>query len=435
MTVLQAPLDLSSATRVGPRTYRKQVLAKRSIDYPMPDGSTQHVDFDDAYLRDLAAAYNEGAFETVPFQLADRHTDDPKHYGGRVVGAEVTEDGLDLILELSADSAELVEKTDRRLGVSARIVPQRTADGRTYVRAIRHVLGTFGPRITGLRGWEPVMDLAADEAGPIIDLTGHPYTQEGSTMPRMLDLSTLPADQLEALESFAALTGIDLAAADPDVEVETVTTVTTPDDDQEGDEPDGDDGEQEDEDGDEPDESDDDEEDEEDGDEAEGITDDDLEALIDAELAGATVTGGDESDDLALSADDLDGDDALDLAAGLVGVVSDERQVTRETFTDESAGLRFEVAAARLARKGVPPHLIDLAAPVLALSDDDADALDLASPVGGAAVDVRAIVRDMLEASAGTIDLSSESGYGHETEPDEQVQQLASAWTEYLANN
>lgn len=227
--VLQAPVDLSTATRVGPRTYRKQVLAKRGIDYPLPDGGSQHVEFDDAYLRDLAAAYNEGAFETVPFQLADRHSDDPRHYGGRVVGAEVTDDGLDLILELSADSAELVEKTDRRLGVSARIVPQRTADGRTFARAIRHVLGTFGPRITGLRGWEPVVDLAADEAGPVIDLTGYPYTQEGATMPRMLDLSTLSDEQQESITTFLALEGIDLAAdeAEPDDEPYT-----------EGDEPD-----------------------------------------------------------------------------------------------------------------------------------------------------------------------------------------------------
>ena len=54
MTVLQAPIDLSTATRVGPRTYRKQVLAKRSIDYPMPDGSTRPLSLRGRFLLERA---------------------------------------------------------------------------------------------------------------------------------------------------------------------------------------------------------------------------------------------------------------------------------------------------------------------------------------------------------------------------------------------
>ena len=92
MTTLQAPVDLSSATRVGPRVYRKQVLAKRTIDYPLPDGTTKQVTFDDDYLTDLANAYKAGAYDLVPFQLADganRHNEDPRQYGGRVIGTSL----------------------------------------------------------------------------------------------------------------------------------------------------------------------------------------------------------------------------------------------------------------------------------------------------------------------------------------------------------
>lgn len=415
MTVLQAPIDLSDATRQGPRVYRKQVLAKRDIDYPLPDGTKRRVSFDDEYLTDLADAFQAGAYDLVPFQLAtpaNMHNEDPRQYGGKVIGAEVTDDGLDLILELSADTAELVEKTGRQLGVSARIKEAlEHVDGRSFKRAIRHVLGTLDPRMQGLRGWEPI-DLSTEADPEVIDLTG--YTeQEGPTMPSMIDLSTLTPDEREAIESYAALNGIDLASAaaddeTPGVEVEPEGEQYDADDDEYADDP-GPEGDAE-YDGDEAGDGD------EDG-EPEGITDDDLEALIDAELAGVELSA--------------DADDTLDLAAGLAGIDGDERQSDRR----ELAAARFQLAAQEYARKGVPPHLIDLAAPILSLTDEQGDGLDLASPATGEPIDVRGIVRDMLEAVAGTIDLSAEAGYGHETEPEEQVTDLASAWTEYLENN
>lgn len=416
MTVIQGPVDLSAATRTGPRVYRKQVLDLRTIDYPLADGSKRTVAFDDAYLTDLAEAFTAGAYDLVPFQLADpanRHNEDPRQYGGRVLGVEKTADGLDVILELSEEAAELVERTGRRLGVSARIKEAlEHVDGRKFSRAIRHVLGTLDPRMQNLRPWEPV-DLSAETDPDVIDLTGYTYQQEGTTMPRIIDLSTLTDDDREALESFVAANGIDLSDTEPDDDEPDVE----PDQD---DEPETDDEEQ--------DEADEDEE--EGSDEPDAITDADLEALIDAELEGVSLSTPDvpfaDVNDLS---DPAEAD--LDLAAGIVGVTSDERQADRE----ENASLRFQLAAQELARKGVPPHLIDLAAPVLSLTDDQADQLDLSSPATGEAIDVRGIVRDMLDAVAGTINLSTEDGYGHETEPDEKVQTLASAWTEYLENN
>lgn len=400
MATLQAPIDLSSATRVGPRTYRKQVLAKRGIDYPMPDGTTRRVEFDDEYLRDLAAAYTDGAYDLVPFQLAtpaNEHNEDPRNYGGRVIGAEVTDDGLDLILELSEEADELVQRTGGKLGVSARIKPVRHVDGRVFKRAIRHVLGTLDPRMQNLRPWEPVVDLATDaDDGPVIDLTRYTYTQEGATMPRIIDLSQLDPETLEKLETVAALEGIDLSAA----EVADDEPDTSADDEPEGDDDsDEDAGEGE-------------------SDEPEGITDDDLEALIDAELAGMSLSTEDD--------EATEDDDQLDLA--------DTEDVVPDVHV-RLADATFKLAAQEYARKGVPPHLIELAAPVLTLTDEQADSLDLSSPVTGEPINVQGIVRDMLEAVAGTIDLSTEAGYGHETQGEQQVTDRAAAWIDYLENN
>lgn len=426
MTQVQAPIDLSTATRVGPRTYRKQVLSKRSIDYPMPDGSKQRVDFTDEYLRDLAAAYTEGAYDVVPFQLAtgkNEHNEDPRNYGGRVVGAEVTDDGLDLILELSEEADELVQRTGGKLGVSARIKPVQHVDGRTFKRAIRHVLGTLDPRMTGLRDWQPVVDLSHDDDGPVLDLSGLNYTpQEGSTMPETLDLSSMTREQREGLETWAAANDVDLSEPapepdpveppSPDTGPETGGGVVTP---EEAEQPD-------DEYDDEPTmvreplDSEDDEQDDDEGSETGDITDAELDALLDAELASA---------DVALSSDD---DDALDLAETLT------EPAPGGADRNEVADMRFRLASQEYARRGVPPHLIDLAEPILALSDAEAAGLDLSSPTGEA-IDVPGIVRGMLDAVAGTIDMSNETGYGHETEPGDQQDAITQDWLEYLNNN
>jgi hypothetical protein len=393
--------------------YRKQVLAKRRINYPMSDGTKRVVEFDDAYLTDLADSFKAGAYDLVPFQLAtpqNQHNEDPRNYGGRVLGVEQTADGLDVILELSEDAAELVERTGRKLGVSARIKESlERVDGRTFKRAIRHVLGTLDPRMVDLRPWEPV-DLSNDDPTDLIDLTGYTY-QGGNTMPRYIDLSTLSDEQAEALESFAALTNIDLSETTPEQQPEGPDD--TPDEGDKGDDQ-GDD--TPDEDTPEEDAADD------KGDDTpeDGLTDEELEALIDAELSSVELSNLDGPDD---------GPDPIDLAAGLLANAgmddSPEAPATPNRL--------FQLTAHQYAAKGVPPALLDLAEPILSLEPDD-DALDLATPTGES-VNVRGIVTAMLDAVAGTIDLSGEAGYGHETEPDERVKTQAAAWTEYLENN
>lgn len=411
-TTILAPVDLSAATQTGPRVFRKQILAKRTIQYPGKDGTKREIAFDDAYLTDLAAAFRAGAYDNVPFILADeqnRHTMAPERFRGWVKGVEVTPDGLDAIIELSADAAELVERTGGKLGVSARIRPVEHVDGRRFDKAVNHVLGTLDPRMTGMGPWEPV-DLSADPTDDVLDLSGASY-QEGTTMPR-IDLANLSDDEYETLVSFAAVNGIDLSEPDAEPDAEPDDVDTDVEDEETGDqdatdEPEGDEDEPTDE------------------DEAGEITDEELDALIDAELAeiGVSLSEPDE----ALEDEGDEETDEVDLSVEDVDPVATERRT--------SAKLRFELTARDLTAAGVPPHLIDLAEPILSLSDDEADTIDLSTPTGEH-VDVRGIVRDMLDAVKGTIDLSRENGYGHDDDQSSpQEDATAQAWIAHLENN
>lgn len=422
-SVLLAPLDLSAPTRVGPRTYRKQLLRKVGIDYPAPDGSTQRVEFDDAYLTDLADAFNAGAYDLEPFILADesnRHTLAPERYHGELLAVEVTADGLDGILELSQEAADLVERTGRRLGVSPRIRSNiEHVDGRKIKRAIHHVLGTLDPRMQGpnhsLSPWQPI-DLSADPAETVLDLSGTRYQED--TMHR-LSLDHLEDDALETLRSLAAANGIDLSApdtlepdGDPDAEV-------TPTGEPDPDAPDADV---------EPNNGDDDAEggDEPDGD---GITDAELDALIDAELESMGVTPPD--GDVSLSADDDTTGDLDDDVDTVLGRRADGDVDLSAFEPDEAGSLRAQLAGNQYLAAGVPRYVIDLAAPILALPAAD-DTLDLASPLDGTTVNVRTIVTQLLDAMKGTVDLSAEAGHGIDIEGEGHVSPQAEAWLKHL---
>jgi hypothetical protein len=130
------------------------------------------VTFDKAYLTDLAKGFADKIYDQVPFLLADRdneHTMDPERFRGEVTGLEVTDTGLDVMLELTDDAAELVRKNPK-LGVSARIIEGlERADGVKAPRVLQHVLGTLDPRVTGMASWEEVA--LSEEVGVTVDMT------------------------------------------------------------------------------------------------------------------------------------------------------------------------------------------------------------------------------------------------------------------------
>jgi hypothetical protein len=164
---LLAPLDRREAVELSSTLWRKQLLPRGTINY-----KGRKISFDDRYLSDLASSFRGKAFDQVAFLLAkddNSHTMDPERFRGEVKGMEVTDKGLDVLLDLTDEAADLVRKNPR-LGVSARIIEGLDrADGAKFPRAIQHVLGTLDPRVTGMTSWQEVS--LSEEVGDTVDMT------------------------------------------------------------------------------------------------------------------------------------------------------------------------------------------------------------------------------------------------------------------------
>ena len=192
-TTLLTPVDHSKARPSGASLWRKQILPVGTIDY-----KGRKITFSREYLASLVKSFADKAYDTVPFQFADgqnTHTNAPEQRRGTVRDLELTDDGLDIIVEAGADAAKhLAEYPD--LGVSARIVESYDrADGRHFPAAIQHVLGTLDPRITGMRPWQAID--AANDDGDVLDLTALEYAAPTATVTGPTD-TTPPASPAPA---------------------------------------------------------------------------------------------------------------------------------------------------------------------------------------------------------------------------------------------
>lgn len=212
--ILLTPADGGAAVALSPTLFRKKILPMGTIDY-----KGRKITFDKPYLTDLAASYVDGAYDQVPFMLAgddNKHTMDPERFRGEVKGVEVADDGLYATMELSADAAALV-RSNPKLGVSARIVEgYDRADGKSFPRAMQHVLGTLDPRLTGLGAWTEVELSGYDSTDEVVDLTAAEFEGE-TTVPKAEDtenmLEGLSAEEYAALLAEVGLTDEDIEAA------------------------------------------------------------------------------------------------------------------------------------------------------------------------------------------------------------------------------
>lgn len=208
--VFLTPTDDGQAVELSRTLFRKKILPKGTINY-----KGRKIEFNDAYLTDLAAAFHDQAYDQVPFMLADkenRHTMDPERFRGECKGVEVADDGLYGTFDLSAEAAAMV-KENPKLGVSARIVEgYDRADGKSYPRAMQHVLGTLDPRLPGLGAWTEVALSGYDSSDNVLDLTAEEF-EGASTVAKTEDetIDGLPREEYEAL-----LASLDLGDEDED---------------------------------------------------------------------------------------------------------------------------------------------------------------------------------------------------------------------------
>jgi hypothetical protein len=201
-TTLLTPVTTGKPQRVGASMWRRQLLPIGDITY-----EGRKISFTRDYLSRLVQAFRDKAYDAVPFQFAshdNKHTNKVEQRRGTVRDLELTDDGLDVIVEAGKTAGDyLTEFPD--LGISASIVEAYgRADGKFFPAAIKHVLGTLDPRLTGMRQWEPVtaalasemwqgMDFSAD-AGEVLDLTSAEYDKPADAADAAPDAPPKPSD-------------------------------------------------------------------------------------------------------------------------------------------------------------------------------------------------------------------------------------------------
>jgi len=319
-TATLTPMQVGAPKTLGKSVFRKQLLPNGSITY-----KGRKVDFDEKYRRDLARAFEEGAFDQVPFLLADKdnaHTMDPERFRGDVLGIECAADGLYVTMDLTPDAAELVRKNPK-LGVSARIIEGlEHADGRTFDRAVQHVLGTLDPRVTGMKPWEEV-SLAA-EVG----------------VEDTFDLSNMEYDKEEQVTT--STTGAPAVTEPPPVEGSTSVELTAED-----------------------------------------------KAFIDMVVDAARSAGG-------VSQEALD----------LVRTQAENAQAEIRQLKSDNAKDRWTAEKRQYLQAGVPRVMLELATPVMELTENGV--LELSR--GTTKLDAAKVIREILDQARGTVDLNRLDG-------------------------
>jgi len=359
MNALLTPYDKGDAKPAGRNLFRKQLLPIAKINY-----KGRPIDFTRDYLAGLVKAFNDRAYDQVAFQLADAantHTDDPERFRGEIAALEMTDDGLDVIVAATEDGSRLLRENPR-LGVSAKIVEDYDrADGKFFARAVKHVLGTLDPRLTGMRPWEAVEAANADD-GQVIDLTSYDYAAQDDPDPAAADpvithpekeqSMPLNADQEARLSKLLDLPEDQFAALiAPAAPVE----------------PDG----------------------TEDDDPDEQITDADLQKLIDGLPDDAPADPVTPEPVLATAGADLANDarDALELANSQIEELRREQSATRAQLDRATYEKERDYFQRSL---GVPARITDLARPVL---EGSGRVVELSN---GSSVDAGAIVRKLI---------------------------------------
>jgi hypothetical protein len=356
---LQMPYREQPADQVGPRLFRKQILKVGEIPY-----KGKRLKFDRDYLAKAVDSFNAGAYDQVPFVLADdenRHATSPERFRGEVKALELNGDGIDALVELTEEGAEIVRKNPR-LGVSARLVPDRESNGQVFPVAIEHVCGTLNPRVNGLRPWETdsVRSLSQTSDQTVIDLSASDY----------MDTTTLTDEQLDSLKGLQP----DERATKARELLGEMTSDSTVDD------------------------------------KAKKFS---LKGLLG--IKDEKISDDDIEDALSkLESEDETTDDREPVAASLSD--DDKRRIdlaeeTARKADERVAAAEWKTERSERAQKGCPPAMLDLAEPVL--KSGQKVVIDLSDDQKA---DASEVIRKLLDAAEGTVDLSDAQGSSEDTE-------------------
>lgn len=341
-------------SKAGASAYWKQIVPQKVINYVTKSGKKATIDFSEEYLNTLIADFNEKG-DNTPFVLADKdnaHTMDPERFRGVVKQLRLANDGEQPGLYgkviFPKKQLGLAVEINPDLPVSARI--REDENGRP---TLVHVLGTMDPQVTGMESWQPA-DLSVYDEGKVIDLSNAAYS-EGNAVAKK-------NDKVRELDSF---TEAEIEAM-TDEQVDEFLATYAPEFDT-------------------VDESETDEVDDEEDDETD-------ETDADRQLVGAGA-------ELSKRAKrDIELANSVAAAA-----TARSNEALRRMAAAEWREYRLSMQA-----EGVPPHLLDLAEPVLNRADEMV--IDLSNS-GEEDVDVSGIIRKFIDNAKGQIDLSVENGH------------------------
>lgn len=370
MTVRITPLDQHGDVvelSAGTNLFEKQVLPFGRFHY-----KGDSFEITQQWVDNAIKAFEDKAFDQTPFALADENNSHdvdhrPDRFGGEVLKLVKRPTGLNAIMRLTDNVARMV-RNNKKLGVSVRFREgyTRDADQKSWPVVIDQVLGTLKPRLTGMAPWREIVlsDLAdgtdvADSSTGEWDMT-NPASGDK-------DKDKAPgSDNTSGNDDKVTLTKAEYEA---------------------------------------------------------------FQKLINGSGNGSGTpapTTGDSGTGNNVSDDDTDIDSLLNELEGKevkqqpqpVGLSDEAKRIIK--LSNEVARSNYERDAQAWKLAGVPPKMVELAAPVLG-SYDEVKVVTLSDDGTSKSVDARAIVRAILDEARGTVALSAEDGHsnrGGETDPE-----------------
>lgn len=365
MTIRVTPLDEGNVVELsqGSNIFEKQILPWGKFHYK---GDTFEIT--PAWADQAIKAFSDKAFDQTPFALADeRNSHDvdhrPDRFGGEVLGFVKRATGLNAVLQLTSKAANMVRE-NKKLGVSVRFHEgyTRDSDQRSWPVVIDQVLGTLKPRLTGMAPWKEIVLSDLDEGTQVADSSNEEWVM---TKPVTGDNTNDKDNGTPKSDNTNPVDGSAGATTDADK-----VTLSTKEYQQ---------------------------------------FQDLLKRLGDgggnsshANNDGGTVDDTDLNDIL----DDLEG--KKDKEPTPVGLSEDRKRIIK--LSNEVAAANFQRDALAWKQAGVPPKLVELAAPVLS-SYDEVRVVSLSDDGTEKSVDARTIVRSILDECKGTIALAVEEGH------------------------
>lgn len=216
---------------MGGKLFRKQILRKGVWIHP--NNPSRRMEITEATLSALVENFKRGVVSKVAVPWT--HTDDASKNTGYVVGLEMTDDGLDAIIEFTDDTAAAKAERGEIPGVSCGLdfdyeVKDMSAPdgGKRIGPTLLHVALVNHPYVKGMRDFEPILLSEGGDVEPLIMLTEEvkEMTLEeliAALKEHGIDVEALKAEAAKVPDLEAKAADLEAKAADLEAKVSELT--------------------------------------------------------------------------------------------------------------------------------------------------------------------------------------------------------------------